>query len=507
MTYLFDPTHYQSYPELHRLISEFPYMIWQGLDRQADGEWFVARIAEATLSGKMAVFHNIDFISLGLTNHHFEIPVLFSQCRFQGDCRFTHNQFLYKLFFHNVIFEKAAKFKSSIFFHGLALLQSECHGEVSFERAKFLSSNVRYLRQEALEEPLRFDGRAYRGRSLLDFLGVNFGRNVSFLNAHFGCSTLFGPYEEKVTLFRGEADFSCVMDEEEELIIAHHPATHQKTIKTLKLDVFHRFTFDQVECFAAVSFENRAFQKKTQFASCIFHIAPGFHNAELHQDTHFNGTSFRDTASEGAARAYRTLKLVMDKKRSRREEAVFFALEQRCLLHAPLKPSRIIPWQWARIMLNNIIIWLVFSRKERELAALYQQKIATHALRLAPRHAHFAVSVTEKLLSVLYYYFSYYGQHFNRPLWLLVVTAFLLFPPLYYGFFAENSVIGHNLGGAYQLSLQQLFRPFELYAVRFREHYPDTPIWLYIIATIQSLMNVGLITLFALAVRGRFRMY
>ena len=88
----------------------------------------------------------------------------------------------------------------------------------------------------------------------------------------------------------------------------------------------------------AIDFNNRRFTDTTRFRGTIFERAPKFHNAVLHQDTDFEGAKFRDVRSPDAERNYRTLKLAMETLRSRREEAMFFALEQRSLRHQPATP-------------------------------------------------------------------------------------------------------------------------------------------------------------------------
>jgi hypothetical protein len=84
---------------------------------------------------------------------------------------------------------------------------------------------------------------------------------------------------------------------------------------------------------------------------------------------------------------------------------------------------------------------------------------------------------------------------------------FLVFPLIYISFYGNVTIISHDWGAAYKLSLQQLFRPFEIYSARFSAKQNELPFSLYLVATLQSMVNVGLFTLFILAIRGRFRMY
>jgi Pentapeptide repeats (9 copies) len=61
--------------------------------------------------------------------------------------------------------------------------------------------------------------------------------------------------------------------------------------------------------------------------TCFAH-APRFHECKLHQDTSFDGAIFPvPRGNDGAARAYRTLKLAFSKQQAIREEQRFFKLE------------------------------------------------------------------------------------------------------------------------------------------------------------------------------------
>jgi hypothetical protein len=82
------------------------------------------------------------------------------------------------------------------------------------------------------------------------------------------------------------------------------------------------------------SFENAEFLSSSSFRETLFLFAPNFHNSELHQGTLFSAAPefprlFLDIRSPGAAEAYRTLKLAMNKQHALSEEAGFFLLEMR----------------------------------------------------------------------------------------------------------------------------------------------------------------------------------
>lgn len=501
MASAFDIQEFSDYPEIVRIFEKNQALIYEHEEKVIDKASFLALLSQAEIEQKILVFHNIDFAEIALANREVHVPIIFTKCRFKGQLRATNLQFTYKIFFHSVVFQELTRFKLSSFFRGMSFLDCTFKEEVSFERAKFLATNIKYLKREHSQWEINFP-EAFNGRNTVDFLGVTFYKEVCFNNTHFGCSTLFASYHGRHTKFFEQADFSCIAEETETFELGMN-ATGHMIEKEIHMDNFHRIGFLEVEFRGETTFENRNFQKRTIFKDTVFYHAPKFHNAELHQDTDFRGADFKDTYSEGAERAYRTLKLIMDKKRARREEGMFFALEQKSILNSSLKAYHWRALDSVRTLLNQFIKRVVFS-KEPRVESIPLISLETDATK---HYTGFYVSLTEKILSFFYFLCSNYGQSFKRPLGILFVVVFGIFPLIYRFSFEETKIIASNWDAAYQLSFQQLFRPFEIYAVRFREHYPDTPFSLYLIASLESLLNIGLVTLFALAVRGRFRMY
>lgn len=66
---------------------------------------------------------------------------------------------------------------------------------------------------------------------------------------------------------------------------------------------------------------------------------PNFHGCIFHQDTNFDSTEFTPLSGPDAARAYRTLKLAMEKLKATREEQRFFRLEMKAE-HPTLKRGK-----------------------------------------------------------------------------------------------------------------------------------------------------------------------
>jgi hypothetical protein len=500
----FDNNDFKHYPEIFLLLEASKLLVCEYVSTTLDNEAFLAHIKQAEAENRIAVFHHVDFEDISVSHRDFLTPVIFSKCRFKGLVKLTSNQFFYKLFFHSVVFDKAVKFRLSNFYNGVSILDSSFKHHVSFERSKFLASYIKYMARDHLQLTSDFT-KAFNGNNTVDFLGVEFHKDCLFVNAYFGCSVLFSHYYGRNSKFHGECDFSCITEETEQFAIkTYAQAETEQPAKEIEiyLDKFHRISFVAVEFYGELTFENRIFQKKTLFKDSVFYRAPKFHNAELHQDTDFRGADFRDISSEGAERAYRTLKLIMDKKRARLEEGMFFALEQKTILGTPLLAYKFPIIDRMRFAVDKFIRLVVFGKENiasKSTTPLFDPDTI--------HYSGFYVSLTEKLVSFMYFLMSNYGQSFKRPVVIIAISLVTIFPFLYMVGFSDTMLIDGRWDIAYQVSFQQLFRPFEIYAVRFREHYTDVPIGFYILATVQALMNMGLLMLFALAVRGRFRMY
>ena len=210
-------------------------------------------------------------------------------------------------------------------------------------------------------------------------------------------------------------------------------------------------------------FTNRQFQSTTKFNGCTFAKAPEFHGCTLHQDTQFPGPdSFKDTASEDAAQAYRTLKLAMEAVRSRDEEGMFYALEQ---------------------------------KSKRRTGQMDK-----------------AASVP----SWLYEQTADYGQSFLRPLVFLFLMTIAFF--LFYSYLATPTINfslpidGPQLIANLAFTLEQLVSPFRIWqakeATALSTAIPWTTAWpvaVKLLTLVQSIISAVCIALFLLAVRWRFR--
>lgn len=277
---------------------------------------------------------------------------------------------------------------------------------------------------------------------LASFEGAVFGDWASFHGATFGNSASFA----KVN-FQGSIDFS----------------TDEEKTSSLK---FRHVDFSNAIFAGACQFDDRIFGTDVNFNGAVFHDLVTFHGCVFHPGMSFHLTKFlktkedklgtkkeNDDATEALERSYRTLKLGMENLRARNEEAEFFALEMECR-----RQRGSVPWL------------------ERFAATAYKR-------------------------------LSDYGRAVDLPLiWLLILTyaAHYLYLPI--ALMSCNPGAGARFG----FTLEQMFRPFYVWA----KSLPGTsncllesnPLIIPILASLQSLTTIALLTLFLLALRRRFKM-
>jgi uncharacterized protein YjbI with pentapeptide repeats len=222
---------------------------------------------------------------------------------------------------------------------------------------------------------------------------------------------------------------------------------------------FHEVSFRGAKFERAANFINRSLLARADFKDCTFKEAPEFHGATIHEAVEFPSESFfLDTRSGRAAAAYRTLKLRREEVRSRNEEAMFFALEQRSLRNTPGRMGA-----WAR-------------------GASY---------------------VYDKT--------SNYGRSFGRALGLLI-GFWLMFgigyaawqsPPRAGADSLDLGALAHGL----TFSLGQIVNPFGVWRAPLSDlrSITDSTQALQWVATFQSLICAGLAALFILALRWQFK--
>ncbi|MES2614466.1 MAG: pentapeptide repeat-containing protein, partial [Bdellovibrionota bacterium] len=255
-----------------------------------------------------------------------------------------------------------------------------------------------------------------------DFDLAKFNGNVNFSSSHFFSSANFksNSNSDKSSKFQGEVNFSNVK--------------------------FH----------GIINFSNRTFNNKTNFSGCIFENAPEFHNCTFHQNTKFpEYRNFKDTKSEDASRAYRTLSLAMAHFKARREEAMFYALEQKSLR-------------------KNLVFF-------------------------------------DKVFSYCYDISSNYGQSLGNVFFSMFIL-FILFLTIYGMWFSPNININSSVDyeiirESFVYTIQQIVKPFNVWIANNHSsnsnvHYV---LFLKIVSTIQSLLFLIFITLLVFTIRWKFK--
>lgn len=401
------------------------------------GENIVFHFPDVLLSG--AIFTN----DVNFRNVHFLGKSEFEKTQFCGEVDFDRSQFnkfaqfskatfFRRTEFANATFKEDAifvssHFKKSPFFLQVTFGESVIFGEAVFTEAQF-------------DEGATFVRTKFSGHSNFD--GARFFGDVSFNDAIFAASL----HMEK-TIFGDNADFSChgISSGIHGLSKSREPA----------LGDFQEVRCEHTQFLGESDFTNRQFLSSTSFRSTKFAKAPKFHNCKLHADTDLSDTQFLDTESDGAARAYRALKLAMEQNRSRNEQAVFYALEQKSL------------------------------RKRSD----------------TPK--------TVKFISWLYEKIANYGQSFMRSL-LWLVAIFGIFFVIYAVLLNPSPTSWQMFGDIARFTMAQVIRPFHAFTLTEAQSFGATSVkisfGIAFAAAIHSIMSITFVAVILVALRRRFKM-
>lgn len=273
-----------------------------------------ATFAETSFDG-VASFDSVRFGDwANFSNAQFAEIVDFSRAIFGGWANFNGSQFAADAFFVGAQFSDQAEFMGGQF-----------GGKVRFSNAVFRSD-------------ARFDGAQFSTDSY--FTNVRFDQKVSFvgqdwtaLNRHYGnryaerkswaidrgmSPSSFARTIFDGTTFEGRADFNGRVLKQPTRF-----STLRRDLDSLRLQI--KGEKSQSNTHAVFDFDTPI---ERAGSPAHFKTVPHFHNAELHQDTTFDGAIFPEaTGDETAIRAYRTLKLAFSKQQAIREEQLFFRLE------------------------------------------------------------------------------------------------------------------------------------------------------------------------------------
>jgi hypothetical protein len=323
-------------------------------------------------------------------------------------------------------------------------------------------------------------------RSAIFVDAADFRRAIFANVAFFDSATFIGPVSFERATFAGFARFrSVTFAGSADFASATFPNFALFESATFFIAVFARTTFADVARFESATFagfanfENATFANRAFFASATFADRVSFVNAEmksvtafddvtfarppecfnttLHEGTTWHGVSWpappHDTAlARQFVNAYERLKLEMDKLKKHGDELDFFALEQQC--------RRVVLGRWPGLPIG------------------------------------------------IYGFLSDYGRSYTRPLLFLAATMLLgtvLFATGSDGCFwapllSADCRLAIGLSFASVLSVlgrSLLVRP---------EVFLALPDWLKAVSALQSILGLGLLFLFGLGIRNRFRM-
>lgn len=339
--------------ELGALFKKASQYEWKGDPPQISAEFRQLRI-DGWLNLQKAQLPKVLFDSVTFTE-----AVAFDKATFLGEALFINTDFQGGARFDNADFFDAAVFNNSKFFSVTEFVNVKFLGLAEFTHTQFLQETSFVGSTFALgsnfndsdfADVAKFNRVSFKGKTSLE--RSTFQKYADFGKAEFGGNTSF-----RGTKFEGCADFqdSRFIDK-----AYFNGAT------------FSEFAdFDGAAFSSLVVFSNCKFKTTTVFFGTNFSQCPRFHEAELHQDTSFIKAKFgsmglmsglrqksisipqivnafrkvrgvlaqsqlgnemddKRIGWDSEARAYRTLKLLMSKHQAQHEAAQFFAAEMRC---------------------------------------------------------------------------------------------------------------------------------------------------------------------------------
>jgi len=196
----------------------------------------------------------------------------FGKAIFSGQADFREATFSEHAYFSKATFSSHAYFPEATFSRYAYFIKATFSGPADFREATF--SSRAYFPEATFSEAAYFSEATFSGAA--DFNKATFSRYADFSKA----------------IFSGFADF-------------------------------REATFSWGAHFINASFESTTYFKYTEFNK-----PPEFHNVDLHQNTSFYGVKYKnETGNEDEARAWRTLKLAMNKIHNHDQELIFFKYE------------------------------------------------------------------------------------------------------------------------------------------------------------------------------------
>lgn len=390
-----------------------------------------AIIAQGLVVKDKASFDNATLGSATFVGATFQGPVSFHELKSEGAIDFDDAVFHGYAVFTGATFSQRASFKNASF-----------KVEASFYLANFLDSAL--FNRAIFEGATPFDEAKFSKRA--SFVGATFKTYVEFKDCVFLDHTDFrdASFSSHVgfarSIFAKAAIFSVIDSQTAKLPDSSWAGAVFKD---------------------AVSFENREFSTKGDFSGAEFNKAPNFHGCAFHEAMVFPiESAFRERGGDDAAKAYRTLRLAMEKLSARIEVGQFFALEQDALRNTPGRLRR-----------------------------------------------------NEWLMSWAYAKLSDYGRNALKPLIALIVALFLcagIYACVVSPEVSLEAKVDHDLlWRSLVFSIQQVAQPFWVWRQPTETILVNTsgstPLYVALIATIQSVFALVLISLSLLSIRWRFK--
>jgi uncharacterized protein YjbI with pentapeptide repeats len=241
--------------------------------------------------------------------------------------------------FEGIQFTKFANFRKAKF-SSLILTNSVCPTGADFSGATITGYTAIQLGDS--DPKLLFERVTFEGEVLL----TSGRQDIDLINCEAkGKVTLDGVFHAKITISGNDSKFRSGLS----LNDAHFAGGlavsgaqlrgDGKVPSVLAMDL-RRCRFDcpvsvrNVRIDGLARFDHAIFGDWTDFRETVFRIAPSFHKAKLHEETHFNlvehfAQQFPDTKSASAEDRYRTLKQLMVGRDALSEQLAFGRLEMK----------------------------------------------------------------------------------------------------------------------------------------------------------------------------------
>jgi len=421
---------------------------------------------------------------------------------FQGEADFTGTLFLGNFAASGVVFSGDVYFNNARFSGGATFDSSAFNGHVYFSGAQILGL--------ALFWRSVFRGDAY-------FIDVSFPNGVDFLNSEFQGRAQFhrvsiqsfGKFDE--VQFTDVADFESAQfsglsfRKAEFSALSNFQGVRFRDGADFGGTVFRGVANYESAVFGrAAKFLDCKFENQTIFSRAEFEICPRFHGAALHQDTTFTGAHFASTALTARLRTQLCVSRRIGKK-----------LQTRVTGKQLSNDGSRVNWDAEARGYRTLKLHMSKLQSQHEATRFFAGEMRSRRRAFGLKHpAHYVVSW-------LYDLFSEFGQSVGRVLlWFVLVNGIFT-----YGYYARAQEDAHalqpgfalvhqinegGLGGAWDetrpwlaLSLQSLNPVAFLSPKNTWVRVHDGTV--YLAAAGQSVMNLTLIILLGISLRGQFR--